>query len=71
MAVKKGKSLKLHQAINELEEALLQWDGIKPESPKKPRVEKDPHRVKTLKLLSELKEQLKSFESKPEEDQIL
>ncbi len=70
MAVKKGKSLKLHQAINELEEALLQWDGIKTESPKKPRVENDPHKERTLKLLKELKEQLKTFESMPEADRV-
>ncbi len=62
MAGKKGKSQKIHQAITDLEAALLEWDGIEEDELEKPCVEKDPQRQRTLSLLKELKEQLQGFE---------
>ncbi len=58
MASGKGKSLKLKQALLNLEDAINEWDGIQPEPLKSTP---DPRRERTIQLLKELKQQLEDF----------
>lgn len=74
MAQQKGKSQKIHQAIQNLEEALNEWDALSdgesadsstPKANARPQLP-DPKREKTLSLLEDLKRQLHQFDDDPE-----